>query len=399
MEDEPLGMEAKQLAQEDKQLICDKVEELKSSNAVLLAENNMFERFLCRMDQLDPHAGASGFGGTGSTQLDVGMRGKRQSSRSAMSDGLHELTLEQKLYVAQREVAETKQDQTRVQQRYEKIQDDHKASLKEAELRLEEIRRAKNAFERKLHAHTKDHRLEKKEPEKLLQYVEDKSKATQAEKLHLKNQALKVLEKKLEQQLQQKRDAAKAEYEEIFQEYGEPSMDKNLVELQGNSLQVHRSLVSHKEKLQSATSESNELSSDIHSRRQKLQRLEGKLQGAEEVRHESPQRPLFEDALPLCTRSTPPLMLPQERCREEALNQRLRRQVSEYEAPGVAEYMRAKEKLRRLQQSVHTWEKKVEVAQMTLRAHVKAAAPCGGGEHIPVRLPCIAEHGRENLMI
>lgn len=54
------------------------------------------------------------------------MRGKRQSSRSAMSDGLHELTLEQKLYVAQREVAETKQDQTRVQQRYEKIQDDHK---------------------------------------------------------------------------------------------------------------------------------------------------------------------------------------------------------------------------------------------------------------------------------
>lgn len=58
-------------------------------------------------------------------------------------------------------------------------------------------------------------------------------------------------------------------------------------------------------------------------------------------------------------------MLPQERRGEEALNQRLRRQVSEYEAPGVAEYMRAKEKLRRLQQSVHTWEKKVEVAQVT----------------------------------
>lgn len=54
------------------------------------------------------------------------MRGKRQSSRSVMSDGLHELTLEQKLYVAQREVAETKQDQTRVRQRCEKIQDDYK---------------------------------------------------------------------------------------------------------------------------------------------------------------------------------------------------------------------------------------------------------------------------------
>lgn len=56
------------------------------------------------------------------------MRGKRQISRSLISDGLQELTLEQKLYVAQREVAETKQDQTRVQQKYEKIQDDYKVS-------------------------------------------------------------------------------------------------------------------------------------------------------------------------------------------------------------------------------------------------------------------------------
>lgn len=31
-------------------------------------------------------------------------------------------------------------------------------------------------FERKLQAHMKDSRLEKKEPEKLLHYVEDKSK-------------------------------------------------------------------------------------------------------------------------------------------------------------------------------------------------------------------------------
>lgn len=41
---------------------------------------------------------------------------------------------------------------------------------------------------------------------------------------------------------------------------------------------------------------------------------------------------------------------------------------------------------------------KLSLTQMTLRAHAKAAAPCGG-EHVPVRLPRIAEHGRENLMI
>lgn len=55
----------------------------------------------------------------------------------------------------------------------------------------------------------------------------------------------------------------------------------------------------------------------------------------------------------------------QERVREEALNQRLRRQVSDYEAPGIAEYMQVKEKHKKLLQSVHTWEKKVEVAQVT----------------------------------
>lgn len=54
------------------------------------------------------------------------VRGKRQKSRSSLSDGLHELTLEQKLYVAQRAVAETKQDQKKLKQRYERIQDNYK---------------------------------------------------------------------------------------------------------------------------------------------------------------------------------------------------------------------------------------------------------------------------------
>lgn len=50
------------------------------------------------------------------------------------------------------------------------------ASLKEAEMRLAEIRRAKNDFENKLHKRMTDKRLEMKEPEKCLQYLEDKAK-------------------------------------------------------------------------------------------------------------------------------------------------------------------------------------------------------------------------------
>lgn len=52
------------------------------------------------------------------------------------------------------------------------------ASLKEAELRLTEIRKAKKDFEHKLHKCMIDKRLEMKEPEKCLQYLEDKTKVT-----------------------------------------------------------------------------------------------------------------------------------------------------------------------------------------------------------------------------
>lgn len=49
------------------------------------------------------------------------------------------------------------------------------ASLKEAELRLEEIRKAKSEFEGRLLKPMKDKRLEIKEPQKVLQCIEDKT--------------------------------------------------------------------------------------------------------------------------------------------------------------------------------------------------------------------------------
>lgn len=52
------------------------------------------------------------------------------------------------------------------------------ASLKEAELRFAETRKAKNNFEHKLRKRMTDKRLEMKEPEKCLQYLEDKAKVT-----------------------------------------------------------------------------------------------------------------------------------------------------------------------------------------------------------------------------
>lgn len=55
-------------------------------------------------------------------------RGRRHRSRSNISDRLYELTLEQKLYVVQREVTETQQDQEKLKQKYQRIQDNYKVT-------------------------------------------------------------------------------------------------------------------------------------------------------------------------------------------------------------------------------------------------------------------------------
>ncbi|XP_070687588.1 cilia- and flagella-associated protein 263 [Pempheris klunzingeri] len=380
MEDEPSPREekGKEVTQEDKELLYNQVEELKCSYAALLAENDMFERFISRMDPQDLVSQTGG--DAGASQLEGGVRGRRRRSRGNISDRPQQLTLEQKLYLAQREVTETQQDQEKLKQRYERIQDNCKASLKEAELRLTEIRKAKNEFECRLLKPMKDNRLEMKEPERVLQYIEDKSKIAQLERFNLKNQALKAHEKKLQLQLQQKKETGKSEYEEIFQEYNEPRIDKNPDELKVNQLKVQRVLSSHKEKLQIVTQESTELSNDITKRKQMLAKIDEEIQHVEE-----------------------------ECLKAEALNKHLRRQMTDYQAPGITEYMNVKDRHKKLQQSIHTWERKVGIAEMALKTQTKAwstqratltpanSADTGAGARSevhqrPVKLPYIAEH-------
>ncbi|XP_056272892.1 coiled-coil domain-containing protein 113 isoform X3 [Pseudoliparis swirei] len=312
MEDELSLVEEKkeEVQQEQQELLHDQVEQLKCSNAALFAEIDMCERFIGRIDPRDLVSKAGGDGpGAGASNLEGGVR--RRRSRANISEPLQQLTLEQKLYVAQREVTETRQDQEKVRRTYERIQDN--------------------------------------------------SKVTQLETFMLKNQTLKAHEKKLQQQLQQKKEMGKAEYEDIFQGYSEQRIDKTLAELQENNSKVLCVLGKHKEKLHRVTLEAAELSDDLAKKKQLLEKIEAKMQHAEE-----------------------------ERLKAEALNQRLRRQMADYQAPDVADYMLAKDKHKKLQRSIHAWERKFGVAeQLAGRSLSRAAStqrPRGPG-----RLPHIAQ--------
>ncbi|KAM4734625.1 cilia- and flagella-associated protein 263 [Anableps anableps] len=315
------------------------------SNTALLTENVMFEHFIERLDPQDSESKAGGehLQLTGGSKLDGGGVERKQRPQSNLSEPLQLLTLEQRLYVAQREVTETQKDQENLKREYERILNNYKSSLKEAELRSTEIKKAKKEFERRFFKSTKGSCMEMKEPEKVLQNIEDKSKVTQLERFYQKNHALKVQEMKLLQQLQQKQEMRKAEYEIFFKEYDEPRMDKSLNELQRNSSKVHRLLSSHKEKLQSLTLESTELSNDLTKRKEMLAKLEEEIQHAEK-----------------------------ERLKAEGLNHLLCKELTDYKAPDITEYVYAKEKHKKLQQSIHHWERKVEIAEMALKTHSRA---------------------------
>uniref|UniRef100_A0A3P8RW38 Cilia- and flagella-associated protein 263 n=1 Tax=Amphiprion percula TaxID=161767 RepID=A0A3P8RW38_AMPPE len=292
------------------------------SNAVLRAENAMFEQFLGRLDPQELLAPAEGEGPgvKGSSQLEGGVSARRCIYR------LQLLTLEQKLYMVQREVRETREDQEKLKQKYERTQDEYKASMEEAELCLAEIKKAKYEFERKLLKPMKDNRLAMKEPEKVIQYIKDKLKICVCISSY------------------------RSEYFCFCKQ----------------------------EKLQSATLESAELSNDISKRRQLLAKIEEEIQHAEE-----------------------------ERLKAEAFNQHLRRQLTHYQAPDITEYMYVKDKLKKLRQNVHTWERKVGIAEMALKTHTKAwskprstltpansvvAGSQPGDHRLPVKLPNIAEN-------
>ncbi|XP_061677966.1 coiled-coil domain-containing protein 113 isoform X2 [Syngnathoides biaculeatus] len=350
------------------------VKSLQSSNAVLLAENELFESFISRLAQQDPMTQPVGRGVVGTVQLEDRSRRWTQRSQGNLVYGLLQLTLGQKMSVAQSEIAAMIRDQQKDKEQSERILNNYKASLKEIELQRADIRRYKNDLEHKVLKPMKK-MSEMKEPGKLLQYI--RSKATQCDVLKLKIQGLKEKERRLHHQLQEKRELGKAGLEDIFSECSEPTID--IKELQVKHLQAQRTLRSHKvayEKLQRVTQEDAQLTSDITKRKEMLEKIEGDTRLAQ-----------------------------QECSKAEDQNKRLRHQMSIYQAPDVAQYMDIKEKHRRLQQSLHTWQRKVRIAEMTSkskswsqhRSTCVISAEAGTVDRDcpdPVELPYIAQHSK-----
>ncbi|CAK8685258.1 unnamed protein product [Clavelina lepadiformis] len=334
------------------------VEQTIRGNEVIRVETEMFEKFFRRVEPKDTNSFQpnANFHTPVSHVQEMHARGsrKRSKSRSSAIDKLLRLTAEQKCDIAQRELEELRYEIDKLKDESERVLDNYRASLEEAELRVTEIKKAMYEFDRDICKGSVNPRSGKIVAEKVVRYYEDKLRCrdTLIEKLRLKNSTLKVQKKKLQLQLKQKEEMGEVLHEVDFnqlkienQQYLEKIDEKNqellrLKLMAGNTLQI---LNRFKKRLNTLTAEAEKLQSEIASRNEMLMKNEAET-----------------------------IVVEQERMVAEKKNFQLKKHLADYRVPDIQEYVEKKASLSELQKTVKSWERKVEIAQMALKTHRKS---------------------------
>ncbi|XP_039209560.1 coiled-coil domain-containing protein 113 isoform X1 [Crotalus tigris] len=343
---EELHVELAQLSTE--QLLA-LVEENSHINSMLKIETEMFEKFFNRLEPKDLGAERHG------SLLDLGQapypRSRRKSKSRLTTDRVICLTVEQKCDLVQRELDETKEGLQLMKENSERTLQNYLAVLEEADIRFVEIKRAMMEFDKDIVKTITKKKGSVIASDKVLRYMEDRirSRDVMKEKIHLKNDSLKVQKKKMQMQLQQKEELGEALHEVDFQQlkienaqFLEKIDERNqdLLQLKltvGNTLQI---LNFYKRKLYYATAMAAYLVKDIAQRKESL----------EKIAHEA-------------------TLVEEERVKAEILNKKLRRQLAEYRVPPVLNYVHEKVAVHDLENTLRIWERKVEIAEMALQSY------------------------------
>ncbi|XP_016062069.1 PREDICTED: coiled-coil domain-containing protein 113 isoform X2 [Miniopterus natalensis] len=227
------------------------------------------------------------------------------------------------------------------------------AIIEEAEIRWAEVRKAMQEFERDILKTISKKKGSILATQKVMKYLEDMNhqRDHMKDKLCLKNVSLKVLRKQMLLQLRQKEEVGEALHDVDFQQlkienaqFLETIETRNqeLIQLKlasGTTLQV---LNSYKTRLHRAMEMSINLEKEILLRNELLEKIE---------------------------RET--LQVEEDRARAEALNTKLRKQLAEFRAPPVMLYVKEKILNGDLEKTIRMWERKVEIAEMSLKGYRK----------------------------
>ncbi|XP_007946284.1 coiled-coil domain-containing protein 113 [Orycteropus afer afer] len=332
--------------------LCGLVEELSYGNSALRIETEMFEKYYNRLEPRDHrHARLSDIK-VSSTEY-AQLRGRRKSKARAGLDRVISLTVEQKCELVQKELEDTKEELRHMRANAERDLQHHEAIIEEADIRWAEVQRAMNDFEKDILKTISKKKGSILATQKVMKYIEDMNRRRDnvKDKLRLKNVSLKVQRKKMLLQLRQKEEGGEALHDVDFQQLKIENAqlletiearNQELIQLKltsGNTLQI---LNTYKSKLHEGLEMSISLDKEMALIKELLEKIERETVQAEE-----------------------------DRAKAEYVNNKLRKQLAEFRAPPVMLYVQEKIMNGELENSIKTWERKVEITEMTLRGYHK----------------------------
>ncbi|XP_049999960.1 cilia- and flagella-associated protein 263 [Alexandromys fortis] len=333
--------------------LCGLVEELSYGNSALKTETEMFEKYYFKLEPRDhrmPRLSEIKFSAAEFSQF----RSRRKSKARAGLDRTSGLSVDQKLELVQKELEDTREEIRHMRANAERDLQHHEAIIEEAEIRWIELQRAVHEFEKDILKTISKKKGSILATQKVMKYIEDMNRRrdNMKDKLCLKNVSLKVQKKKMLLQLRQKEEVGEALHDVDFQQLKIENAqfletiearNQELIQLKlasGNTLQV---LNIYKNKLHRAMEIYNSLDKEILQRNELLGKIEKETIHAEE-----------------------------DRAKAHTLNIKLRKQLAEFRAPQVMTYVKEKILNGDLEKTVKMWERKVEIAEMSLKGYRKA---------------------------
>ncbi|KAM5207059.1 cilia- and flagella-associated protein 263 isoform 2-T2 [Hipposideros larvatus] len=320
-EDDPGTPVTESQVEEEKELpviqLCGLVEELSYGNSALKTETEMFEKYYNKLefrDQRPLRISEMKTAGTEFAQLRIRHRSKSRVGE----DHMKSLSVDQKCELVQKELEDTKDEIRHLRANAERDLQYHEAIIEEADIRCTEVQRARHEFEKDILKTISKKKGSILATRKVMEYIDDMNRRREniKDKLRLKNVSLKVQRKKMLLQLRQKEEVSEALHDVDFQQL----------------------------KIENA-----QFLEAIEARNQELIQLKLASGTTRQVLH------AYKD-----------------RAKAEALNKKLRKQMAEFQTPPVMLYIRESMLSEDLEKTIRVWERKVEIAEMSLKGYRKA---------------------------
>jgi len=321
--------------------LSQKLEGLEKDNEQLRRENQLFESYIKRKQEME------------SRNDDYGGYGKKRSGKRGNQRENCELTPDQKYDIANQELETLKSNIEEGREKSEELLERLKAILEGTDLNIAEIRKEAFDFGRFLSS-SENGRTGKYDADKLTKYMEDKFRQKEAlmDKLQLKNISLKNQIMKAESQIKHKEE-----------------MGDDLKFIDFHQLQIENK--KHVKDIDERNQKLLALKLTTGKTVQKLNQLKQRLNA--ELEQEKIKEDNIVDMKKKLEQTKVDIIKAQKeakRYNDEYRNLQAQKNRSK-DMPGVESYVNQKKQVAELKKAVKNWKRKIEIAKIAAKEHEK----------------------------